>query len=62
MRDINRIDKFCAELAEQWKKYPDFRFGQMMMNIFGSMREDPFFPEDNVMMEYIKNYMDGLIK
>lgn len=26
MRDINRIDKFCNELAKYWKQVPDWRF------------------------------------
>lgn len=59
MRDINRIDKFCNELAEKWKKVPDWRFGQLMCNILGEMQSagrDPFFPEENEMMEFIKEY------
>lgn len=59
MRDINRIDKFCNELAEQWKKVPDWRFGQLMCNILGGMQgegRDPFFPEEDEMMEFIKEY------
>lgn len=60
MRDINRIDKFCNELAELWKnECPDWRFGQLMMNVFGEMSYDgidPFFPEEDRMMEYFKKF------
>ena len=56
MRDIKRIDKFCKRLAKAWKKVPDWRFGQLMVNCLGSMSRDPFFPEDDEMIEYIEKY------
>lgn len=38
MRDPNRIYKFCNELANIWvTKCPDWRFGQLMMNVLGKM-------------------------
>ena len=33
MRDVNRIDPFLQKLGEVWKKSPDLRFGQLVMNI-----------------------------
>lgn len=57
MRKIERIDKFCKELAEIWKtNVPDWRFGQLMVNVLNSMPKDPFFPEEDEMLEYFKNY------
>ena len=57
MRDINRIDKFCKELAEIWKeRYPDWRFGQMMINILNSFDIDPFFMEEDEMIKRIKDF------
>jgi len=64
MRDINRIDTFCKELASQWKRYPDFRFGQFIGNVFGIIQDkhgDVFFPEDDKMIEYIKEAMDEML-
>lgn len=63
MRDKKRIKKFCDELATIWEnKCPDFRFGQMICNIFNDMavskRRDPFFPEEDEMINYIKNYFN----
>lgn len=59
MRDINRIDKFCEELAKIWKENcPDWRFGQFMVNVLGAMPIDPFFPEEDKMIEYIKNFFE----
>ena len=46
MRKVERIDKFCNELAKIWKENcPDWRFGQLMVNVLNSMPKDPFFPE-----------------
>ena len=59
MRDINRIEPFCKELAQLWKKYPDLRFGQIMSNIARDMqieyRRDMFFMEDDELMDVIRN-------
>lgn len=60
MRDPNRIDKFCNELAEMWHKVPDWRFGQLMDNVLGSYvgdtGNDVFFVEDDEMLDYFKKY------
>lgn len=61
MRDTKRIYEFCNELANTWAtKCPDWRFGQLMMNILGEMSakgRDPFFPEEKEMMDFIKNFL-----
>ena len=57
MRDPKRIDKFCKRLEKAWKMFPDQRFGQLMVNCLGSMGEDPFFPEDDEMVEVIEKYL-----
>ena len=57
MRDIKRIRKFCNRLAAAWEKVPDWRFGQLMCNILGSMGKDPFFPEDDEMIAFIERYV-----
>jgi hypothetical protein len=60
MRDPKRIRKFCNELADVWETYAsDWRFGQLMMNVLGEMQSggrDPFFPEEDEMMKYIRKY------
>lgn len=63
MRDKKRIKKFCDELATIWEnECPDFRFGQMICNIFNYMevskKRDPFFPEEDEMISYIKDYFN----
>lgn len=57
MRNPDRIDKFCSELATIWRENcPDWRFGQLMINVLGSLPIDPFFPEEDKMLEYFKEY------
>jgi len=60
MRNPNRIDTFCNELAKIWKNNcPDWRFGQFICNTFGQMAadgRDPFFPEEDEMIKYFRNY------
>ena len=59
MRDINRIDGYCKRLANMWKKVPDWRFGQLISNVFGqvcSKLGDPFFPEDEKMFTTMEEF------
>lgn len=59
MRNTNRIRPFCNELATIWEtSFPDWRFGQLMMNFLGevSTKIDPFFPEEDEMLEYLRRY------
>lgn len=60
MRNQDRIYKFCNELANIWAtECPDWRFGQLMMNVLGEMQaggRDPFFPEEEEMMKFFKKY------
>ena len=59
MRNPERIDVFLKRLGECWKQVPDWRFGQLMMNVLGEMSaggRDPFFPEDDEMIKFIESY------
>lgn len=56
MRDPKRIKKFCDRLAKVWENVPDWRFGQLICNALGEMGKDPFFPEDDEMIEYLERY------
>lgn len=58
MRDIERIDKFCNELAQYWKKVPDWRFGQLIMNILGTCPRDPFFIEEDEMLKIFEKFFN----
>lgn len=56
MRDPKRIPEFCNRLARAWELVPDWRFGQLMCNALGDMRRDPFFPEEDEMINYLEEY------
>lgn len=56
MRDVNRIKPFLERLEKVWSKVPDWRFGQLMVNVLNTMPRDPFFPEDDEMIEYFEDY------
>ena len=58
MRDPKRIDAFLKELGKYWKKVPDWRFGQFICNVFGTFSTDPFFPEEDEMLEMIGEFFN----
>lgn len=59
MRDPKRIDDFCNKLAEIWKKNcSDWRFSQLIINVFGSFTFDPWFYEEDKMMECIEAFFE----
>lgn len=62
MRDPNRIDYYCDELANIWHKVPDWRFGQLMVNIITAYANkhndiDPFYVEDADFMKFVREFI-----
>ena len=57
-RDINRIEPFLEKIGEYWKKVPDWRFGQLMVNVLGACPRDPFFPEEDEMLKHFEKYFE----
>ena len=60
-RDPNRLDEFYKEVCRLHKTYhPDQRFGQFVTNFMEFLvvrkHNDPFFPEDDIMLTYLKEY------
>ena len=58
MRDPKRIRAFCNRLAESWELWPDLRFGQLIINVFGSMDRDSYYTEDEEMIRAIEQYVN----
>lgn len=61
MRDPNRLDNFYDEMKKLHMEYfPDLRFGQLISNFFGwiwlTYKTDVFFPEEDKMLEFFKEY------
>ena len=57
MRDPKRFDKFYDELKRVHKEhFPDWRFGQFMIN-FMTWYGDPFYLEEDTFMEKINEFI-----
>lgn len=55
MRDPKRIDMVIKQLEKVWKEVPDWRFGQLIMNILSYIGKDPFYIEDDKMLEILSD-------
>lgn len=49
IRNPERIDPLCYVLADYWKEHPDWRFGQLVYNLY--REHDQFNAEDTVLMD-----------
>lgn len=57
MRNPDRIDPFLERLGKVWKENAsDWRFGQLIENVFGSINGMTFFMEDEELIQEIENY------
>ena len=63
-RDANRIQPFCDRLARAWGKLPDWRFGQLMVNLMSDYNDkngrDVFFLEEDEMIAVIEAYCERI--
>ena len=57
MRDPNRIDPFLERLGKVWKQVPDWRFGQLIENVFDSIDGMTFFMEDEEILKYFEKIL-----
>jgi len=53
MKDPNRIKNILEKLKEIWERYPDLRFGQLIMNLFKDY--ELFFMEDEELLKEIED-------
>lgn len=53
MRDKKRIPKLLKMIERVWTKYPDMRFGQLIVNCLGT---DPFYIEDGITEKKIAEF------
>lgn len=63
MRDKNRIQKIMTVFQEIWEQVPDWRFGQLISNMMGTLIHDHkildiFFPEDDKWLEWLQEYKE----
>ena len=59
MRDPERIDKVLKVLGDNWKKLPDWRFGQLLCNLQSAAGNDLFYVEDDKFVELLEEYFNG---
>ena len=57
MRDKDRIRPICERLAVAWERFPDMRLGQLICNAYAGVTKDPFFVEDDVLIEMIEEFV-----
>ena len=57
MRNPNRLDAFYDKFKQLHKEcFPDWRFGQLIINFFGTFNSDPWFYEEDKMLELFEDY------
>lgn len=58
MRDVNRIDLILDRLKTLWKKYPDLRLGQLILNVL----QDPvlYYVEDEELIEALEKAYESI--
>lgn len=56
MRDVNRIQPFLSELEKHWNEVPDWRFGQLLVNVLSNADRDLFFYEDDEFLKLFEDY------
>jgi hypothetical protein len=65
MRDPNRIDRFCDELKTIWHQVPDWRFGQLIVNLCLAYKNehsnDPFYVEDEEFFDFAYKFISKAI-
>lgn len=59
MRDPKRIPGVCRRLAAVWENVPDWRLGQLLVNLLSEYvnktGRDPFFPEDEELVSFFES-------
>ncbi len=61
MRKAERIDEFLEKFGKLWKENAqDWRFGQLIINFFGTLKRDPWFYEEDEMIAAFEEYWKEL--
>ena len=56
MRDPDRIPVILLLVAKLWAKYPDWRLGQLLVNV--SDTDNIFYVEDDRVEKGLRNYLE----
>ena len=62
MRDPSRIDAMLREIGWHWKRMPDLRLGQLLIDAYNvsgnAFSPDIFNVEDDVLLEMIREFSE----
>lgn len=61
MRDPDRIIRILGLVREIWYRTPDARLTQLIMNAL-KMNDDPYYVEDDILEEKLKEYLNSVKK
>lgn len=56
VRNPDRMAPMLTQLAAAWHRHPDWRLGQLIANAAGAVHCDPFYIEDDELLEGIKAF------
>ena len=60
MRDPKRIDRILKLIEKAWKKYPDLRLGQLLVDALPKKFEDNvFYYEDDDLEDDFTKWIEG---
>ena len=57
MRDPDRIPEILAQIEEAWKRHPDMRFGQLVVNLLDPNPNRIFDVEDDILRESLNEFL-----
>jgi len=62
MRDPSRIDGMLREIGWHWKRMPDLRLGQLLIDAYSvsgnAFSPDIFNVEDDVLLEMVREFSE----
>jgi len=65
MDSPERINEILPILQSAWERVPDWRLGQLMVNLLGEVRDeykfsknDPFYLEDDVLLLALQRFLE----
>jgi len=57
MRDPRRIENYLEALQVIWEHYPDLRFTQLILNVFGNNPSDYYLEDEDSLQLLIDTYL-----
>lgn len=55
-REPERIQRILAAIKTIWQRFPDWRLGQLLVNIVPEFEKNPFYLEDTIIEEKLTEF------